>query len=218
MLASTTEPIVDSSPSDPGESDAAPSVSSQEITTPSQQPAPEGLAEVHIIGTKCTDYFTDGTTEYSFPGDPEIHAHIAEKDAPIPTHEGLTWVHSTGQPLYDTPSGDLEEGQYAVQSDGSIIAKPPPFVSSTSTPAVLGASTESSEAPADTSSSSTTTDPVDTNPQATTSPDSTSADAEASSSVEELPLNGSSTVQTSTGSRRRRASISSDFSWNSRTR
>src|SRR5690348_4394803 len=40
------------------------------------QPAPEGLTLVHIIGTKYIDYFTDGTSEYSFPGDPDIDSHF----------------------------------------------------------------------------------------------------------------------------------------------
>jgi hypothetical protein len=62
---------------------------------PTEAP-PTGLTEVHIIGTKYVDYFTDGTTVTAYPGDPEIDAHLAEKDAPIPMHEGLTWVHTTG--------------------------------------------------------------------------------------------------------------------------
>lgn len=118
-----------------------------ESVTPTEAP-PEGLTEIHIIGTKYIDYFTDGTTEFSFPGDPEIHAHIAEKDAPIPTHEGLTWVHSVGNYLYDTESGDLEVGQYAVQPEGSFISKGFPFVSSTSTPAAAGSSSTTEENPA----------------------------------------------------------------------
>ena len=84
---------------------------------------PIGLTEVRIIGTKYTDYFTDGINTYTFPGDPQIHARIADKDAPIPKHEGLTWVHSTGQYLYDTPSGDLEVGQYALQPSGTYIER-----------------------------------------------------------------------------------------------
>jgi hypothetical protein len=71
------------------------------------EPAPEGLTEVHIIGTKYIDYFTDGSTTVAYPGDPNIDAYLAEKDAPIPSHESLTWVHTTGGYLYDTPSGDL---------------------------------------------------------------------------------------------------------------
>jgi hypothetical protein len=103
---------------------------------------------------KYIDYFTDGTTITSYPGDPEIHAHIAEKDAPIPTHEGLIWAHSTGRPLYDTPSGDLEEGQYAIEPRGTIIAKYPAFQSSTSTPATASpSSTETTPSPSDDSSS-----------------------------------------------------------------
>jgi hypothetical protein len=102
--------------------------------TPAEQP-PVGLTEVHIIGMKYIDYFTDGATTVEFPGDPDIDSHLSEKDAPIPTREGLTWRQTIGNYLYDTSSGDLEASQYAIQSDGKIIAKYPPFVSSTSTPA-----------------------------------------------------------------------------------
>lgn len=103
---------------------------------------PIGLTEVRIIGTKYTDYFTEGINTYTFPGDPQIHARIADKDAPIPKHEGLTWVHSTGQYLYDTPSGDLEVGQYALQPSGTYIEKRPPFVSATSSPLSSGSSAD----------------------------------------------------------------------------
>jgi hypothetical protein len=87
---------------------------------------------VHIIGTKYIDYFTDGT---SYPGDPDIDANLSKPNAPIPTHNGLTWDRTTSQYLYDTPSGDLEMGNYALQADGQYIANAPPSVSSTSTPA-----------------------------------------------------------------------------------
>jgi hypothetical protein len=121
-------------------------------STPAIGPPPEGLALVHIIGTKYTDYFTAGTTTFAFPGDPAFDSHFSEPNAPIPTHEGLTWVHTTGGYLYDTPSGDLEVGDYAVQLDNSYIENAPPFVSATSTPAQIATSTTSNAA-ADTSSS-----------------------------------------------------------------
>jgi hypothetical protein len=124
------------------------------------EPPPQGLTEVHIIGTKYIDYFTDGTTIAAYPGDPAIDSNFDKPDAPIPMHEGLVWVNSTGQPLYDTASGDLEVGDYAVQANGSYITHAPPFVSSTSTPAVLGESTS-------------TSDPTDTIASTTTSTDST---------------------------------------------
>jgi hypothetical protein len=107
---------------------------------PTVEQPPKGLTEVHIIGTKYVDYFTDGTTVTSYPGDPTIDAHLAEPDAPIPTHEGLTWDQTMGYNLYDTSSGDLEVGDYAVRSDGSIIADAPPFVSSTSTAPAMNSS------------------------------------------------------------------------------
>src|SRR3989344_8701858 len=130
----------------------------------STNPPPEGLTEVHIIGKKYIDHFTDGTTVTSYPGDPEIDSHLAEKNAPIPMREGLTWKYTVGGGyIYDTASGDLEVGQYAVLPDGSYIEKRPPFVSSTSTPMVLGESTSATEttlysAPA--STTETTTDTV----------------------------------------------------------
>jgi hypothetical protein len=138
--ASSTDAIVPDSASSDNEVIATSTESSTSTdydkqaaaTAPAQTP-PAGLTEVHIIGTKYTDYFTDGTTVTSYPGDPAIDSRFSEPNAPIPTHEGLTWVHTVGQPLYDTPSGDLEVGDYAVQSDGSYIQNAP-FVSSTSTP------------------------------------------------------------------------------------
>src|SRR5262249_31797592 len=117
------------------------------------EPPPPGLTEVHIIGTKYIDYFTDDTGEHSFPGDSAIDAHLSEKDGPTPTHQGMTWEHTTGQNLYDTTSGDLEVGDYAVQPNGAYIANPFPFVSSTSTPAQTSDNPPSSTA---TTSESTT--------------------------------------------------------------
>jgi hypothetical protein len=132
--------------------------SSPETTDTPTEPPPAGLTLVHIIGTKYIDYFTDGSTTVSFPGNSDIDANLNKPDAPIPTHEGMTWVHTTGQNLYDTPSGDLEVGDYAVQQNGSYIENAPPtvFVPSTSTPAVLGAST-STAATSDTTSTSSST-------------------------------------------------------------
>jgi hypothetical protein len=120
----------------------------QAATTPAAAPPPIGLTEVHIVGTKYTDYFTDGTTVASYPGDPAIDSNFDKPDAPIPTHAGLTWDHTSGYNLYDTASGDLDVGDYAVQSDGSYIENAPPFVSSTSTPAVSGTTDSASATPA----------------------------------------------------------------------
>src|SRR5262249_54897334 len=100
---------------------ASPPAASQEVSNQSETP-PVGMTEVHIIGTKYTDYFTDGTTITSYPGDPAIDSNLDKPNAPVPTHEGLTWVQTTGQNLYDTSSGDLEPGDYAVESNGKIIA------------------------------------------------------------------------------------------------
>jgi hypothetical protein len=173
-------PIMDSSQA------AAQESSAQKSPT---EPPPTGLTEVHIIGRKYIDYFTDGSTTIAVPSDPNIDGNLDKPDAPIPTHEGMTWVHTMGQYLYDTPSGDLEVGDYAVQPDGSYLASRPPFVSSTSTPAQLpatttdnaaegtsssvnsvtptsvpGTSTSTGAAPADSSNDSTTTSESTTSP------------------------------------------------------
>jgi hypothetical protein len=131
------------------------------------EPPPQGLTLVHIVGTKYVDYFTDGTSIVSFPGDPAIDSHFSEPNAPIPTHEGMTWVHTTGGYLYDTPSGDLEVGDYAVQPDQSYIENAPPFVSSTSTPAQIATSTTSSTA-TDTSSTTSNVAPTSVRDASTT--------------------------------------------------
>jgi hypothetical protein len=159
-------------------SDAEAAVSSEESAPEFNsvtliEPAPEDLTEVHIIGTKYIDYFTDGTTVTEYPGDPTMDSNFDKPDAPIPTHEGLAWVHTIGRNLYDTPSGDLEVGQYALQSTGTYIVNALPFVSSTSTPALLVEATSASTTPPDNSSTSTTTaEPTDTIASTTISTDS----------------------------------------------
>jgi hypothetical protein len=162
--SSNTETDAPSDAASPPESDSV---------TPTESP-PQGLTEVHVIGTKYVDCFTDGTAITSYPGDPAIDANFDKPNAPIPTHEGLTWDHTDGANLYDTPSGDLDVGDYALQPNGTYITNAPPFVSATSTPAVLGASTFSSSTSPDTSSASTTTtaDPIDPIDPAATSADS----------------------------------------------
>ena len=79
------------------------------------------LKLVHVVGSKYVDFFTDGTTIFSFPGDPSIDANLNKPNAPIPTHAGLTWVSSKAMEAYDTASGDLEPGTYAQEANGSFI-------------------------------------------------------------------------------------------------
>jgi hypothetical protein len=117
-------------------------------STPVAEQLRQGLTEVHIIGTKYTDYFTDGTIVTAYPGDPKIDANLNEPNAPIPSHAGLKWEHTDGTYLYDTPSGDLDQGDYAMQPSGSYIENTPPFVSSTTTPAVSSPTDATSAAPA----------------------------------------------------------------------
>ena len=62
----------------------------------------------------------------AYPGDPEIDANLSKPDAPIPScPSGQTWHHTSGVSAYDTPSGDLEVGQYAQQPDGSYVVHYP---------------------------------------------------------------------------------------------
>jgi hypothetical protein len=100
----STESAATASTSDASDSHPVSPVSqstSDTAVTPTEAP-PEGLTLVHIIGEKYIDYFTDGTNTVSFPGDPDVDANLNKPNAPIPTHEGLTWDHTAGGYLYDT--------------------------------------------------------------------------------------------------------------------
>jgi hypothetical protein len=79
------------------------------------------LKRVHVVGSKFIDFFTDGTTLFSFPGDSLLDANLNKPDAPIPTHAGLTWVSSKAMEAYDTATGDLEPDTYAQEANGSFI-------------------------------------------------------------------------------------------------
>jgi hypothetical protein len=94
------------------------------------------LKLVHMIGSKYVDYFTDGKKTYSFPGNPDIDSNLNKPNAPIPTHGNLQWVSTTGMEAYDTPSGDLESGDYAQESDGSYISNVPAYTYTDATSSV----------------------------------------------------------------------------------
>jgi hypothetical protein len=94
------------------------------------------LKLVHVVGTKYIDYFTDGTKTYSFPGNPDIDSNLNKPNAPIPSHAGLTWVSTSGMDAYDTPSGDLETGDYAQEADGSYISNVPSYTYTDATSSV----------------------------------------------------------------------------------
>jgi hypothetical protein len=61
------------------------------------------------------------------PGDPDIDSNLSKPNAPIPSHAGLTWVSTSGMNAYDTPTSDLESGDYAQESDGSYISNVPAY-------------------------------------------------------------------------------------------
>jgi hypothetical protein len=94
------------------------------------------LKLVQVVGTKYVDYFTDGTKTYSFPGNPDIDSNLNKPNAPIPSHAGLTWVSTSGMEAYDTPSGDLEVGDYAQEADGSFITNVPAYTYTDATSSV----------------------------------------------------------------------------------
>jgi hypothetical protein len=98
---------------------------SQAQSLPSGKPT---LKLVHVVGSKYVDYFTDGSKTYSFPGNRDIDSNLNKPNAPIPTHDNLTWVSTSGMEAYDTPSGDLEVGDYAQEADGSYISNVPAYI------------------------------------------------------------------------------------------
>ena len=103
---------------------------------PQAQPSKPALKLVHVVGTKYIDYFTDGTKTYSFPGNPDIDSNLNKPNAPIPTHGNLQWVSTSGMEAYDTPSGDLEVGDYAQEADGSYIYNTPAYTYTDATSSV----------------------------------------------------------------------------------
>ena len=125
--SASTTPIVST-----GTTTAATSPSASSAS-PSVQPS---LKLVHVVGQKYIDYFTDGTKTYSYPGDPAIDGNLNKPNAPIPSHAGLTWVSTSGMEAYDTPSGDLEPGDYAQESDGSYITNVPAYTFTDATSSV----------------------------------------------------------------------------------
>ena len=122
--------------------------SSTSVAPPAQTQAPaqnqaqspssgrSSLKLVHVIGTKYIDYFTDGSKTYSFPGNSDIDSNLNKPNAPIPTHGNLKWVSTSGMEAYDTPSGDLEIGDYAQESDGSYISNVPAYTYTDATSSV----------------------------------------------------------------------------------
>ena len=106
---------------------------SQVQSQPSSKPA---LKLVHVVGTKYVDYFTDGSKTYPFPGNPDIDSNLNKPNAPIPSHGNLKWVSTSGMEAYDTPSGDLESGNYAQESDGSFISNVPAYTYTDATSSV----------------------------------------------------------------------------------
>ena len=112
-----------------------PNAGSKSGTIPPSSGKPT-LKLVHVVGSKYIDYFTDGTKTYSFPGNPDIDSNLNKPNAPIPTHGNLTWVSTSGMDAYDTPSGDLEVGDYAQESDGSYISNVPAYTYTDATSSV----------------------------------------------------------------------------------
>ena len=132
--ASTSATSADSTTS-ATDASSTPATPPAQIQTPDQRQAqsqPSNGAKptlklVHVVGTKYIDYFTDGSKTYSFPGNSDIDSNLNKPNAPIPTHGNLQWVSTSGMEAYDTPSGELESGDYAQEADGSYISNVPAY-------------------------------------------------------------------------------------------
>lgn len=58
-----------------------------------QDTKPKNMTEVKIIGTKFTDYFTDGVSIFEQPGDPTADALLGKTtDAPLPIPDPLKLI------------------------------------------------------------------------------------------------------------------------------
>jgi hypothetical protein len=134
--ASSTPPAADASstfPTLPAQAQATDQSRAQSQPSSGAKPT---LKLVHVVGSKFIDYFTDGTKTYSFPGNPDIDSNLNKPNAPIPSHGNLTWVSTSGMEAYDTPSGDLESGDYAQEADGSYITNVPAYTYTDATSSV----------------------------------------------------------------------------------
>jgi hypothetical protein len=158
LTATTTDAITTASdtttassiPTSDSTTSSATDTSSSSVAPPAQTQAPDqsqvqsqpssgakpALKLVHVVGSKYIDYFTDGTKTYSFPGNPDIDSNLNKPNAPIPSHGNLTWVSTSGMDAYDTPSGDLEVGDYAQEADGSYISNVPAYTYTDATSSV----------------------------------------------------------------------------------
>jgi hypothetical protein len=134
-LTSSTTPATDASSTSatlPAQTQA-PAQSQAQTQPSSSKPT---LKLVHVVGSKFIDYFTDGKKTYSFPGNPDIDSNLNKPNAPIPTHGNLQWVSTSGMEAYDTPSGDLEVGDYAQEADGSYVSNVPAYTYTDATSSV----------------------------------------------------------------------------------
>jgi hypothetical protein len=125
---------------DAASTSATPPAQTQALAQTQTQAQPSSgkptLKLVHVVGTKYIDYFTDGTKTYTSPGNPDIDSNLNKPNAPIPSHTGLTWVSTSGMEAYDTPSGDLEVGDYAQETNGSYITNVPAYTYTDATSSV----------------------------------------------------------------------------------
>ena len=133
--ASTT-PATDASSTSPTPSAQTQTPDQSQAQSQPSNGAKPTLKLVHLVGTKYIDYFTDGTKTYSFAGDPKVDANLNKPNAPIPSHSGLTWVSTSGMDAYDTPSGDLDVGDYAQEADGSYVSNVPAYTYTDATSSV----------------------------------------------------------------------------------
>ena len=119
--SSTTTVQLDSLPVSTTTATTTAASAPQSPTMSAHVSAPSAFTVVRIIGTKYIDYCTDGTKITSYPGDAAIDTNLNKLDASPPKcPNGLKWDHTSGMDAYDTPTGDLEVGQYAELQNGTF--------------------------------------------------------------------------------------------------
>ena len=83
------------------------------------------MIKVNKIGKECIHVFVDANKNTVIEVKPEAdyyHIHDAPPGTPrnIPKREGCVWTHSFINYKYDTPDGELHDGEYAfVTESGS---------------------------------------------------------------------------------------------------
>ena len=122
-LASPTSASSTTSATDASSTSATPpaqtQVAAQSQANPCRVPASRRSSSCTSSARNTSTTLRTARRRTPSPAIPKSTPISNKPNAPIPSHAGLTWVSTSGMDAYDTPSGDLQIGDYAQEADGS---------------------------------------------------------------------------------------------------